>query len=102
VRLPDGRGIPPPEQDQIAQPTGRRGAVPGCGEGLQRRRQDLDGDEVLRHLSLNIPDWYGDSSQRDLAIELAGYLAEQLKTLRPDEASAARVLREMVLNQRAG
>jgi putative DNA methylase len=64
--------------------------------------RNLDGAEVMGHLTLNIPDWYGDSTQRDLAGELAGYLAEQLKTLRPDEASAARVLRELMLNQRIG
>ncbi len=64
--------------------------------------RNLDGAEVMGHLSLNIPDWYGDSTRRDLAGELAGYLAEQLKTLRPDEASAARVLRELMLNQRVG
>lgn len=64
--------------------------------------RNLDGAEVMGHLTLNVPDWYGDSTQRDLAGELAGYLAEQLKSLRPDEASAARVLRELVLNQRIG
>jgi putative DNA methylase len=69
---------------------------------LMELAKNLDGDEVLRHLTLNIPDWYGDATQRELAIELAGYLAEQLKTLRPDEASAARVLRELVRNQRTG
>jgi putative DNA methylase len=50
---------------------------------LMELAKNLDGDEVLRHLTLNIPDWYGDATQRDLAIELAAYLAEQLKTLRP-------------------
>ena len=64
--------------------------------------KNVDGDEVLRHLALNTPDWYADSSQRDLAAELAGYLASQLETLRPEEASAARVLRELVRNQRVG
>ncbi len=64
--------------------------------------RNLDGAEVMGHLTLNVADWYGDSTQRDLAGELAGYLAEQLKSLRPDEASAARVLRELVLNQRIG
>jgi putative DNA methylase len=61
-----------------------------------------DGVEVMGHLTLNIPDWYSDSTRRDLAGELAGYLAEQLNRLRPDEASAARVLRELMLNQRVG
>lgn len=69
---------------------------------LMELAKNLDGDEVLRHLSLNIPDWYGDSTQRDLAGELAGYLADQLNRLRPEEASAARVLRELVLKQRIG
>jgi putative DNA methylase len=64
--------------------------------------RNLDGGEVMGHLTLNISNWYSDSTQRDLACELAGYLAEQLTTLRPDEASAARVLRELVLNQRIG
>jgi putative DNA methylase len=64
--------------------------------------QDLDGGEVLRHLALNIPDWYGDSSQRDLVIELAGYLAGHLESCRPEEASAARVLRELTMHQRIG
>jgi putative DNA methylase len=69
---------------------------------LMELAKNLDGDEVLRHLALNTPDWYADSSQRDLAAELAGYLVQQLETLRPDEASAARVLRELVRNQRVG
>ena len=41
-------------------------------------------------------------TQRVLVIELADYLAKKLDTLRPDEASAARVLRELVKNQRLG
>jgi putative DNA methylase len=41
-------------------------------------------------------------TQRELAVQLADYLAKQLDGLRPDEASAARVLRELVTNQRLG
>jgi len=33
---------------------------------------------------------------------VADYLAKKLETIRPEEASAARVLREMVKNQRLG
>jgi putative DNA methylase len=69
---------------------------------LMELRKDLDGGEVLRHLTLNTPNWYGDSTQQALAIELADYLARHLEPLRPDEASAARILRELVRNQRAG
>lgn len=62
----------------------------------------LDGNDVMAHLSFNISNYYGDVTQRDLAIELADYLAKQLETIRPDEASAARVLRELIKNQRLG
>lgn len=63
---------------------------------------DIDGAEVLAHLTLNVPDYYSDSTQRDLVVEIAGYLANRLDALRPEEASAARVLRELVKNQRLG
>jgi putative DNA methylase len=43
-----------------------------------------------------------DMTQRELAVDLADYLAMRLETLRPEEASAARVLRELVKNQRLG
>ena len=34
---------------------------------------------MLAHLTLNMPDYYGDMTQRELAIELAGYLARRLE-----------------------
>ncbi len=64
--------------------------------------KNVDGAEVLAHLMLNIPNYYGDLTQHELAVELANYLARRLETLRPEEASAARVLRELVKNQRLG
>lgn len=64
--------------------------------------KDVDGTEVLGHLTLNIPRYYGDVTQREEAIELAGYLAARLEQLRPEEARAARVLRQLILNQRLG
>jgi putative DNA methylase len=63
---------------------------------------NLDGNEVLAHLMLNIPNYYGDMTQRELAAELADYLAKRLDALNTDEASAARVLRELMKNQRLG
>jgi putative DNA methylase len=63
---------------------------------------NVDGAEVLAHLTLNVPDYYGDMTQRELVSELAGYLARRLDILRPEEASAARVLSELVKNQRLG
>jgi hypothetical protein len=49
-----------------------------------------------------VPDYYANQMQRDRVIELADYLARQLDTHRPDEASAARSLRELVQHQRLG
>ena len=64
--------------------------------------KNVDSNEVLAHLTLNIPNYYGDMTQRELVIDLSEYLAKHLDVLRPEEASAARVLCEMVKNQRLG
>ena len=63
---------------------------------------NMDGNDVTAHLTLNVPDYYSNQTQRELVVELADYLAKKLETIRPDEASAARVLRELVKNQRLG
>ena len=60
------------------------------------------GGLLYAHLRLNVPDYYANQTQRDLVVELADYLARKLEIHRPDEASAARVLRELVKNQRLG
>ena len=65
-------------------------------------RADADATEVLAHLTHNVPDYYGDLTQRERAVAVADYLAEKLDTLRPEEASAARVLAEAVRHQRLG
>jgi putative DNA methylase len=64
--------------------------------------KETDGSEVLAHLTLNVPDYYADMTRRERVVEIADYLARHLETLRPEEASAARVLRELVKNQRLG
>ena len=64
--------------------------------------KNVDSNEVLAHLTLNVPDYYANQTQRDLVVELADYLARKLETQRPDEASAARILRELVRHQRLG
>jgi putative DNA methylase len=64
--------------------------------------KNMDGDQVLAHLTFNVPNYYGDMTQRQLIGDLADYLAKRLDTLRPEEAREARVLREMVKNQRLG
>ena len=64
--------------------------------------KETDGNEVLAHLTLNVPDYYADMTRRERVVEIADYLARHLEVLRPEEASAARVLRELVKNQRLG
>jgi putative DNA methylase len=64
--------------------------------------KNVDGSEVLTHLTFNVPNYYGDMTQRELIVGLADYLAQRLEPLRPEEASAARVLSELVKNQRLG
>jgi putative DNA methylase len=64
--------------------------------------KNVDGDDVLAHLTLNVTDYYSNQTQRERVVQLADYLAKKLETVRPEEASAARVLRELVKNQRLG
>jgi putative DNA methylase len=64
--------------------------------------KNVDGNEVLAHLTFNVPEYYSNGTQRERVVEVADYLDKKLETLRPEEASAARVLREMVKNQRLG
>jgi putative DNA methylase len=63
---------------------------------------DVDTGMVLAHLTHNVPDYYGDLTQRERVIAIADYLAGRLAQARPNEASAARVLAEAVRNQRVG
>lgn len=70
--------------------------------GMMELQKNVDSNEVLAHLTLNIPNYYGDMTQRELAVELADYLARQLEGLRPEEASAARIVRDLIRNQRLG
>jgi putative DNA methylase len=64
--------------------------------------KNVDGTEALAHLTLNVPNYYGDMTQREMAAELAEYLAKRLDGRRPEEASNARVLYELIRNQRLG
>jgi putative DNA methylase len=69
---------------------------------LMELQKNVDGSDVLAHLTLNVPSYYGDMTQRELVVELAHFVAKRLDQRRSDEASAARVLRELVKNQRIG
>jgi putative DNA methylase len=69
---------------------------------LMELEDDVDTGLVLAHLIHNVPDYYGDLTQRERVIEIADYLAGRLEEARPNEASNARVLSEAVRNQRVG
>ena len=69
---------------------------------LMELMKDVESDAVVSHLTLNIPNYYGDMTQRELAVELSSYLANRFVNIRPEEASAARILCELVKNQRLG
>ncbi|QKK08603.1 MAG: DUF1156 domain-containing protein [Planctomycetota bacterium] len=61
--------------------------------------KDLDTDDVLAHLAMNVPNYYAQGT-RDLIVALCQYLGTVLESIRPDEASQARVLAQSVRNQR--
>jgi putative DNA methylase len=62
---------------------------------LMELQQNLDEDKVISHLTCNIPDFY---NQREAIIHVSDYLAKWLESMRPEEASAARILRNLVRN----
>lgn len=66
---------------------------------LMELQKGLDGGDVLTHMSHNV-DGFFDATTREVLVELSDYLATKLVRTRPEEASAARVLRELLKNQR--
>ena len=64
--------------------------------------KNIDETEVLQHLSFNVKDYYTVPSQRNMVVAIAQYLEKKLETLRPEEASLARIIGELVKNQRIG
>jgi hypothetical protein len=61
--------------------------------------KEVDGADVLAHLSFNI-DGFFDPAVRVLLVAVSDFLAGKLLELRPAEASAARVLSELIRSQR--
>jgi adenine-specific DNA methylase len=66
---------------------------------LYELETEVEADEVMSHLRDNVPGYY---ARRADVVALAGYLAARLERLRPDEAAAARVLRDLVKGERLG
>jgi putative DNA methylase len=69
---------------------------------LMELQAGLDVTQVLNHLTHNVADYYSDRALRDRLVALAEYLAGRLTALRPEEASAARVLAEALREHRLG
>jgi putative DNA methylase len=63
---------------------------------------EVESDTVIAHLALTVPNYYYDPSQRQRATQLVDYLASHLEGHHPAQASAARVLSELIKNQRLG
>jgi putative DNA methylase len=69
---------------------------------IMELHKETDTNEVLQHLNFNVKDYFTVPAQREMVIAISEYLAKKLETLRPTEASSARVLSELVRNQRIG
>jgi len=67
--------------------------------GLMELQKEGDTDDVMSHLRDNIQDYM--RRRHDIA-HVASYIAAKLDKLRPEEASAARVLHGLVRNERVG
>ena len=59
-------------------------------------------DKVIEHLSLDVPDYYSDAGMRELVLAITDYLSEKLMGIRSKEADAAKLLAELIRNQRLG
>lgn len=66
---------------------------------LMELGKDVDTDDVLGHIAMNVPNYYAQGT-RDLIVALCQYLGTVLESVRPDEASQARVMAQSVRNQR--
>jgi len=66
---------------------------------LLELQAEVEVEVVLGHLHDNVDAYY---QRRDLVLGQTAYLAVKLERLRPDEASAARVLRDLLRNERLG
>lgn len=68
---------------------------------MRETERKVPSEQIITHLAHNTSRWY-DDTQRDLAVALADYIADKRAIYRPSEAEAARVVRELILNQRLG
>lgn len=64
---------------------------------LMELDKEVDSDIVLAHLADNVPDYF---QKRETLVAIADFMAGRLQGIRETEASHARVLRELVRNER--
>lgn len=64
---------------------------------LMELDKGMDSDDILLHLQDNVPDYF---QKRDTVVAVADFMASRLTTIREDEAGHARVLRDLVRNER--
>lgn len=64
---------------------------------LMELTKEIDTDLVMEHLSMNVSNYY--NVRLDL-VDISDYLAAKLELIRPEEASQARVLRDLLRNQK--
>ena len=69
---------------------------------LMELQKDIESEDVLAHLTENVPNYYGEATVRELIIALCEFIADKVQTIRPKEADAAKVLAEFIKNQRIG
>jgi len=66
---------------------------------LMELDKEAEAELVLERLSMNVANYY---NVRTELVDLADYLSHKLEALRPEEASQARVLRDLLRNQKLG
>ncbi len=67
---------------------------------LMELQQETEPDEVLAHLAANAPQYWSDAGVRQRCVQICAALERRTQTMRPAEASAARVLAELIQGHR--
>ncbi|MEI8094501.1 MAG: hypothetical protein WCG80_09830 [Spirochaetales bacterium] len=97
ARLKSGADFGRSEMSDSSELAGTR--LRGLLYGLMELGQGVESDDVLGHLSLNVKNYF---NCRLELVEIADFLAAKLEHLDADQASHARVLRDLVRHQKLG
>jgi len=66
---------------------------------IMQLAKDEEGDLVLSQLAVNAPSYY-DAGTRGRLVAITEYIADRTAEARPEEARAARILAQLIRNQR--